>query len=39
LEDRMIKAFSVYFNANNKNLQQDGVIITVREDGKITTDK
>ena len=39
LEERMIKAFSVYFNANNKNLQQNGVIITVREDGKITTDK
>ncbi|MBQ2914311.1 MAG: hypothetical protein IJE50_02165 [Clostridia bacterium] len=39
LEERMLSAFSVYFNANNKNLQQDGVIITVREDGKITTDK
>lgn len=39
LEDRLLQAFSVYFNANNKNLQQNGVIITVREDGKITTDK
>ncbi len=39
LENRLLKAFSVYFNANNKNLQQNGVIITVREDGKITTDK
>ena len=39
LENRMINAFSVYYNANNKNLQQNGVVITVREDGKITTDK
>ena len=39
LESRLLNAFSVYFNANNKNLQQNGVIITVREDGKITTDK
>ena len=39
LETRLLNAFSVYFNANNKNLQQNGVIITVREDGKITTDK
>lgn len=39
LEDRLLDAFSVYYNANNKDLQQNGVIITVREDGKITTDK
>ena len=39
LETRLLNAFSVYFNSNNKNLQQNGVIITVREDGKITTDK
>lgn len=38
LQDRLLKAFSVYFNAN-KNLQQAGRVITVREDGKITTDK
>ncbi len=39
LQDRLIDAFSVYYNANNKNLQQEGRVITVREDGKITTDK
>lgn len=38
LQERLLKAFSVYFNAS-KNLQQSGVIITVREDGKITTEK
>lgn len=39
LQNRLIDAFSVYYNANNKNLQQEGRVITVREDGKITTDK
>lgn len=38
LQDRLLEAFSVYFNAS-KDLQQSGVIITVREDGKITTEK
>ena len=39
LENRLIDAFSAYYNADNNDLQKDGVIIVVREDGKITTDK
>lgn len=38
LQERLLDAFSVYSNAD-KNLQQSDIIITVREDGKITTDK
>ncbi len=38
LHERLVDAFSVYYNAE-KNLQRDGVVITVRQDGKITTNK
>ncbi len=38
LQERLIKAFSVYYNAEI-NLQTGGITITVREDGKITTAK
>lgn len=38
LQDRLLDAFSVYFNGSI-DLKQPGKIITVREDGKITTDK
>ena len=39
LENRLIDAFSAYYNAKDTDLQKEGVIIVVREDGKITTDK
>lgn len=38
LENRLIDAFSAYYNAENTDYQKDGVVIVVREDGKITTD-
>lgn len=37
LEDRLINAFSAYYTAKDKDYQQSGVIIVVREDGNITT--
>jgi len=38
LSDRLIQAYSVYYNSSS-NLQQSGVVITVAEDGKISSNK
>ena len=38
LTDGLINAFSVYYN-DRENLQQNGYVITVKADGKVTTHK